>query len=252
MNQGEDSTDRRLPCADAERLRRCEERFGYAFHDPGLLRLALTHASSTADKRRDNERLEFFGDAVLGFLVSQYLYENRPELREGELTELRSVLVRRRTLARAMRRMDLKECLILGGGIDPGRALPVSVLANAFEALLAAIYLDGGMEPARAFLRRWLAPEMPPAGSGLPESNYKSLLQTRLQKSGKEVPTYEVMGESGPEHEKIFTVAAIVNGRECGRGTGRNKKDAEQQAARVAMEHMEARGEIALPEADPS
>jgi ribonuclease-3 len=232
-------------CGDAERLRRCEERIGYSFADPALLQLALTHASSTADKRRDNERLEFFGDAVLGFLVSQYLYENRPELREGELTELRSILVRRRTLARAMRRMDLKECLILGGGIDPDRALPGSVLANVFEALLAAIYLDGGMKPAGAFLRQWLAPEMPPAGSGLPETNYKSLLQTRLQKAGRGVPDYTVVGESGPEHEKIFTVAAVVEGRECGRGTGRNKKDAEQQAARAAMEHLEARGDLA-------
>lgn len=208
---------------------------GYAFRDRDLLRCALTHSSSTTDKSRDNERLEFFGDAILAMVVCEHLYHTHPCEREGPLTEVKSSLVRGGTLARAARAMGLRPHLILGRGIAGRKRLPDSVYANIFEALVAAIHLDGGIAAARDFIRRKLLPVMDGGDRLAEDRNYKSEFQQRRQKDGGPVPEYRVLLASGPDHDKEFVVGVFVEDRECGRGRGGSKKEAEQSAARNAL-----------------
>ncbi|MCC8109646.1 MAG: ribonuclease III [Planctomycetes bacterium] len=219
-----------------ERIRACEVAVGYTFFDKKLIKNALTHSSSTSDKRLDNERLEFFGDAVLDLVIREYLYHNYPNHQEGDLTEAKSAVVCRASLAKAGRKMDLKNFLFLGRGIGKKRAVPDSLLADAYEAIVAAIYLDGGYQPVKNFILMTLKDEIPFAIEAANSTNYKSNLQKILQQQKKPLPLYRVLGATGPEHSRVFSVAVEVDGVEMGRGKGSSKKAAEQEAAKAALE----------------
>ncbi len=231
------SASRRPPSAE-ETIRACEQALGYTFFDKKLIRNALTHSSSTSDKRLDNERLEFFGDAVLDLVVREYLYHNYPNHQEGDLTEAKSTVVCRASLARAAKRMDLKAFLFLGRGIGKKRAVPDSLLADAYEAIVAAIYLDGGYQPVKNFILMTLREEIPHAIEQANAANFKSNLQKHLQQRKRPLPVYKTLGSLGPEHSRVFQVAAFIDGVERGRGSGSSKKSAEQEAARLALDAL--------------
>jgi len=213
-----------------------ESALNYHFRDRALLRLALTHPSMG---RRHNQRLEFLGDAVLELCVSERIYARHPEMQEGAMTQLRQKLVREERLADAARRIGLGAHLIMDWGCEStgGRENP-SVLCDAFEAVLAAVYLDGGLDAARAVVLLLIGD-----CSETGESDYKSDLQQKLQARGHAVPAYETVGQAGPPHDPVFTAAVVLDGREIARGEGKSKKRAEQEAARRALEILERSGE---------
>lgn len=225
-------------------MNKLEERLEYRFKDVGLLRNALTH-SSYANEHRDmgltsNERLEFLGDSVLGMVVADQLYREHPDMPEGELTRTRAALVCESSLEEVARGLQLGECLLLGKGEDAGggRERP-SILADATEAVLAAIYLDGGIAQARRVIRKLiLGKEEEKAVS----RDYKTALQELIQRESGQRLTYGLAGESGPDHAKRFTVEVALNGAIIGAGEGRTKKEAEQNAARAAIQALNGRG----------
>ena len=234
--QARDSTEAAIDVAE------CQRRIGYEFRDPGLLVAALTHASGAAHRLSSNERLEFLGDAILGFLVCETLYRVFPDSLEGDLTRIKSVVVSRETCTRISDRLDLVEFLIVGKGLATNRTVPESVLSDLFESLVAAIYLDGGMEAVRPIVERFVLPEIELVASGAQGSNHKSLLQQLAQRDYGLTPTYEVIEESGPDHSKSFHVSAQIGGRRYPPAWGRNKKEAEQRAASNALEALKADG----------
>jgi ribonuclease-3 len=209
------------------------------FRDPTLLALALTHAS--ADGQRNNERLEFLGDAVLDLIVAEELFQHLPQRSEGELTELKATVVSRPTLASAAAELGLEERATIGQGMRE-RALPRSVLANLYEAVLGAIYLDGGLEAARSFARASLA--QPLARAHRPERgrNEKQVLQERVQLATGAPPTYVLLRERGHAHAKAFLISAEVGGRRFPAAWGRTRKEAERWAAHEALLVLEAEG----------
>ena len=212
-------------------MQQLQNDLGYVFHDPAHLRLALTHPST---KLPDNQRLEFLGDAVLEFCVSDMLYRKYPNLHEGELTARRAALVCERTLSVIARSLHLGDFLIMGHGEEQtgGRGKP-SILADAMEAVLAAVYADGGYEAAREVIRRLFAEdEKLTAWRGHDD---KSALQEYTQAHGLELPAYEVIAQEGPDHDRRFTVRVSILGRPAATGTGGSKKAAEQAAARQAL-----------------
>jgi ribonuclease III len=221
-----------------------EETLGHRFQDRSLLIEALTHRSHLNEAApgggRDNQRLEFFGDAVLGFLVSQILFLQFPDKREGELTKLRSMLVDEANLARLASEAGLGRCLLLGKGEErSGGREKRSVLADAFEALVAAIYLDGGLEPARRLVTERLGTSLTSVvGEGLCRDS-KTALQEAVQARGGQAPRYQVIAASGPDHARQFTVAVQVGGVRLGEGVGRTKKEAEQAAARHGLADLD-------------
>jgi len=196
------------------------------------------HASSTDDRTFSNERLEFLGDAVLGAVISEQLFRDFPAAQEGELTQIKSAVVSRRTLARVSLRLGLARFLVLGKGIAIDDALPPSVLAAAFESILAAVYLDGGLEPARDLIVRLLQDEIKHAAENRHRRNYKSLLQHHGQSVFGVTPTYRVLDEQGPDHSKAFCVAAVIGDRSFAPAWGPSKKSAEQAAARTAYQAL--------------
>jgi len=210
-----------------------EKEIAHSFAESALLTRALTHSSIGAD---NNERLEFLGDAVLEFLASEYLYARHANLSEGEMTRVRASSVCEGALFSAARDMRLGEFINLSKGEENsgGRRKP-SILADAFEALLAAVYLDGGLDAARAFFHKYVAGLIERAVHG-DNKDAKTRLQEILQKDGAVKIEYAVLGESGLDHEKRFLCAVIVDGRELGRGSGLSKKEAEQHAAAAAIE----------------
>lgn len=225
-------------------LRTVESRLGYRFKDPDLIEMALTHRShaheSAVDPAINYERIEFLGDSMLGFLVSEWLYRDDSTASEGVLTRRRQRVVRTTTLAEAARRIGLDSELRLGRGEERtgGREKP-SLLADTFEAVLAAIYLDGGIRPCRAFVRRHLGPVL----FGTRESrdagdDFKTRLQEQVQAELRHTPRYRIVSTSGPAHALQFEVEVLVDGRVIGRGEGSNRKRAEQQAAREALEGL--------------
>lgn len=214
-----------------------ERKLGYTFHDPSLLEEALTHSSFSAHGK-NNERLEFLGDSVLSIIVAEYLYARYPDLPEGELTRLRAALVCEQALFRFSGKIELGRYLKLGKGeeLTGGRERP-SMVADAFEAVLAAIYLDGGMEPARAHVLRFIPKHLEPDGLRV-LGDYKTALQELVQKNKEETVEYVVVDESGPDHNKVFCVEVRLNSNVIGRGKGRSKKQAEQNAAGEALSLM--------------
>ena len=218
----------------------CQRRLDYEFRDPALLVSALTHASGAQHRLASNERLEFLGDAILGFIVCETLYRIFPDSLEGDLTRIKSVVVSRETCSRISERLGLVDFLIVGKGLSAGRPVPESVLSDLFESLVAALYLDGGLDAVRPFVARLVGPEIEEVASGAQGCNHKSLLQQWSQRDFGITPTYEVLAESGPDHSKKFHVSAQIGGRRYAPAWGRNKKEAEQGAAANALGELRA------------
>jgi ribonuclease-3 len=220
-----------------------ERRIGYRFKDRGLLEQALTHRSRAAEDvsgAADNESLEFLGDAVLGFVVADRLFHQFPEYDEGQKSKIKAAVVSTQSLARHAESIKLGDYLLLGRGEEKtGGRLKSALLADTYEALVAAIYLDGGLEPAAGFLHRELKDAIDGGSDRLFVQDYKSALQERVQALGRPLPEYRVSGESGPDHHKIFSVEVAVSGEVLGSATGRAKKEAEQDAARQALLKLE-------------
>ena len=238
-----------------ESLTACEERIGYRFQDRRLLEAAVTHASGATHRLASNERLEFLGDSILGFVVCNRLYIEFPELLEGDLTRIKSAVVSRETCSRISIELGLVDFLIVGKGMAVNRPVPNSVLSDMFESLVAAIFLDGGIDPARVFLDTWIGPEIKKVVAGEEGSNHKSLLQQLAQGAYGIAPTYGVIDEVGPDHNKKFQVRAQIGSRRYAPAWGRNKKEAEQGAAEKALEALRADGvvpafEHAIPRPD--
>jgi ribonuclease-3 len=221
-------------------VNRCQDLLGYRFSDAELLETALTHASVAATRLESNERLEFLGDAVLGVTVCDELYKAHPDLLEGDMTKIKSSVVSRRTCAEIARDSGICELLETGKGMTQGGQLPLSVAAAVFEAIIGAIYVDGGWEAAREFvlchMRGWIEQALESSH----QRNYKSLLQQHAQKHLGGTPEYHLLDEKGPDHSKCFEVGVSVNGRHFSSAWGNSKKEAEQQAA------LEALGELQI------
>ncbi len=218
---------------------RCEERIGYTFKDKALLRSALTHASGAHHRLASNERLEFLGDAILGAVICEVLFQQYPELLEGDLTNIKSVVVSRQTCAKVSDRLGLEEFLILGKGMTTHPTIPPSLLADVFESLLAAIYLDGGDAPSREFITNNMQPEIELAAGGDYVGNFKSMLQQLAQRDHGTTPTYPLLDEKGPDHSKCFKISAQIGRNRYHPAWGRNKKEAEQRAARNALSELD-------------
>ena len=214
-------------------------RLGYRFRDTGLLTSALTHSSYANENKKSgsvsNERLEFLGDSVLGMTVATLIYEGRPKMPEGQMTKLRAELVCEKSLSALAAALGLGDCLLLGRGEEKGggRERP-SILADAFEAILAAMYLDGGFVPVRRLITEHFA--LDTERMQIENSDYKTALQEIVQEKNGQVLSYHVTNESGPDHLKSFDVEVSLNGVRIGQGTGRSKKEAEQEAAKSALE----------------
>ena len=218
-----------------------EEKLGYTFQNRQLLENALTHSScanESGGRLPSNERLEFLGDSILGMVVADHLYRNHPDLPEGELTRTRATLVCEDSLVEVAEALDLGQYLLLGKGEEAGggRQRP-SIRADAVEAVLAAVYLDGGIGSARKIIQKYiLCREV--AGLAKPR-DYKTALQELVQRESGQVLRYRLTGESGPDHDKRFFVEVTLNGEGVGSGTGRSKKEAEQMAAKAAIAALE-------------
>jgi ribonuclease-3 len=221
----------------------CQKNLGISFRQESLLEQAFAHLSYLNENpdfaRPSNERLEFLGDAILNFIVAEKLYEEFPKIPEGELTEIRASLVCRDTLAELASSLKLGDCLLLGRGEEAnGGRMKASNLANAMEALIGALYLDQGLARARRFILRQLKPELKKIKAGKKTPNYKALVQEFIQGQRRPTPVYRLVEATGPDHSKQFTVEILVEGEALGRGTGKSKKTAESQAARVAWEKL--------------
>ena len=215
-----------------------QKRLGYKFNNVKLLENALNHSSYANEVRggiTSNERLEFLGDSVLSVIVASYLFENFKTIPEGELTKLRASLVCEKSLCGFSREIGLGEFLRLGKGEEKGGGRERdSILADAFEAVLAAIYLDGGMENAEKFVLRFILPELSHRDDEV-FKDYKTALQEIIQRNPEENVTYHLTGESGPDHDKVFEEEVHLNSNVIGKGKGKNKKQAEQMAAKEAL-----------------
>lgn len=219
-------------------VKELQNRIGYTFRDEKLMENALTHSSYANERGKSrifsNERLEFLGDSVLGFVTAEHLFEKYPSRPEGEMTRIRAELVCEHSLAATAETLELGAVLLLGKGEEQnGGRRRKSILADAVEALLAAIYLDGGMEPARTFVLDHILAEKPTE-----LTDYKTALQERVQSAGGLSPQYRIIDEYGPDHAKTFVARVEIGGEPAGEGSGRTKKEAEQAAARAAMESM--------------
>ena len=224
-----------------------ERRLGYTFRDPGLLEHALTHTSRANEDVSggviDNESLEFLGDAVLGFAIADLLFRRFPSRDEGWKSKMKAALVSTSSLARLAEAMSLGDHLLLGRGEEKtGGRRKQALLADGYEALIAAIYLDGGVDQATAFIARQFGALVPftsdVRGPSAALSDFKSELQERVQSAGDPPPEYAVIGETGPDHHKTFQVEVRVAGNAMAEGVGRSKKEAEQEAARLALERL--------------
>jgi len=226
---------------DLIKLVACEKMLGYHFNDSKLLKIALTHTSGANHRLESNERLEFLGDAILGQVISEWLFCQYPRYLEGELTRIKSVIVSRKTCAIVAERLKLQDVVIVGKGLGAHETIPRSILSNAFESIVAAVYLDGGYEAAQRFVLDCLKKDMlSMVSEGVP-INFKSLFQQVAQREFKQTPVYKLLDEQGPDHQKVFHVCAIVGDRDFDPGWGNSKKEAEQQAALNALKCL---GEI--------
>jgi ribonuclease-3 len=221
----------------------CQKDLGISFHQESLLEQAFVHLSYLNENpsfaRPSNERLEFLGDAILNFIVTEKLYKEFPQLSEGELTEIRAALVCRDTLAELASSLKLGDWLLLGRGEEANRGrTKENNLANAMEALIGALYLDQGIAKARRFVLRQLKPELEKIKAGKITPNYKALVQELIQGQKKPTPVYRLVEATGPDHSKQFTAEILVEGEALGKGVGKSKKVAESQAARAAWEKL--------------
>lgn len=218
-----------------------EKKINYTFKEKNLLFVALSHSSFANEKRKlrhSNERLEFLGDSVLSIVVSQYLFEHFTHLPEGELTKIRASLVCEKSLYEFAKEIDLGEHLFLGKGEEnTGGRERTSILADAFEAVIAAVFLDGGLEAAKKHILRFIPKDIDSRKS-VSFSDHKTILQEIIQKNPEEKVEYKLVGQSGPDHNKAFKVQVCLNSNVIGTGIGKSKKEAEQMAAKEALELM--------------
>lgn len=214
-----------------EILEACERRIGYAFRDRLLLKRCLTHSSSAETRLESNERLEFLGDAVLGIVIVEHLFQLFPEQREGQLTQMKSWLVSRSTCARVARSMQLGELILVGRGLQ---SLPDSILSAVVESLIGGVYLDGGLDVVRTFILSAFRDELSIC-QPVDTDNFKSQLQEYTQRELGRTPEYLLLEETGPDHAREFGISARVGDQTFEIGRGRSKKEAEQQAARNAV-----------------
>ena len=222
-------------------IKELESALGYRFHNVALLQNALAHSSYANERWHNsllsNERLEFLGDSVLGMLVAEYLYRNFPDRPEGELTRMRADMVCEQTLAAAANKIGIGEHLMLGHGEERlGGRNRNSILADAMESVIAACFLDGGIQAALKVVQQFILVEVPV--KKLHNADYKTALQELVQQKKNQVLSYKLVGESGPDHDKQFSVQVLLNGKVVGQGNGTSKKRAEQDAARVAIENL--------------
>jgi ribonuclease-3 len=220
-----------------------ETKLGYSFKDPSLLAHALVHRSWLAGKDmpywENNERLEFLGDSILNMLVTEYLYKSCPQLPEGDLSKRKSAIVSGQALAKTAQEWNLGEYIRIGKGeVKAGGRSKESLLADAFEAIVGAVYLDSGLQACRALLNKSHFPHIDAIVCGTEFTNYKSLLLEYMQGKSLPPPEYVLAEESGPEHHKVFEMIVLLEGVPQGRGKGVSKKKAEQEAARVALEQL--------------
>ena len=225
-------------------MEKLEEKLGYTFHDRQLLENALTHSSYANENKSkgetSNERLEFLGDSVLGMVVADHLYRTHPNMPEGELTRTRAALVCEDSLVEVAAQLELGQYLKLGRGEDAGggRKRP-SIQADAVEAVIAAVYLDGGIGSARKLITNFILTNNEREQEGAIR-DFKTALQELVQRESGRVLSYRLMGESGPDHAKVFSVEVDLDGKPIGAGEGRSKKEAEQNAAKAAMARLKA------------
>ncbi len=225
-------------------MKTLEEKLGYHFRDPSLLENALTHSSYANEHHmgsiHSNERLEFLGDSVLGMVTADSLYHTFPNLPEGELTRLRANLVCEGSLAMVARQLDLGSYLKLGKGeAGGGGGQRPSIIADAVEAVLAAVYLDGGISQARRIVQRFILSNIDQVQEA--SRDHKTYLQELVQRKSGQSLSYRLIGESGPDHNKTFTMEVLLNGTSVGSGSGRSKKEAEQMAAKAAIARLEGK-----------
>lgn len=223
-----------------EKISEFEEIIGYKFNDKNLIFTALSHSSFANEnkkQRKSNERLEFLGDSVLSIIVSDFIFEHYTFLPEGELTKIRASLVCEKALFKFAKEIRLGDFIMLGKGEENtgGRTRP-SILADAFEAVIAAIYLDGGMEAAQRHVLRFIPKDFDPRHYHI--TDYKTILQEIIQRNPEEMVEYVLKDEKGPDHDKEFTVQVMLNSNIIGEGKGKSKKNAEQMAAKQALDLM--------------
>lgn len=217
---------------------RCQELLDHQFSDPDILARALTHSSVAHNRQDSNERMEFLGDAVLALVVCHELYDHADELTEGEMTKVKSSVVSRNTCAIMAEEIGLCDQLFLGKGMSRRAALPMSVAAAVFESIIGAIYLDGGIDPAREFILTHISGHIAEALANEHQENYKSMLQQHAQRCLGLTPNYNLLDEKGPDHSKCFEVEVAMDGKHFTSAWGMTKKQAEQGAAKRALAEL--------------
>lgn len=220
-----------------------EKKLGYTFKDKTLINTALTHSSYANEKRKEsNERLEFLGDSVLSIIVSNYLFKKLSRLSEGDLTKIRASLVCEQALAELAKKISLDKYILLGRGEEmTGGRLRASIISDAFEAVLAAIYLDSDINTAANWLLNVMNEKMNEALSGKTYKDYKTMLQEAVQHGDRGKVTYELLNESGPDHNKHFEVRVCIDEKPVNKGVGQSKKEAEQEAAKNALKDIKGK-----------
>ncbi len=224
-------------------MQELEKKLNYQFRNPAFLEEALSHSSYANEHRgshlNSNERLEFLGDSVLGFVTAEFLFARHPDLPEGDLTRIRAALVCEQSLYEVAQKLQLGKYLKLGKGEEAGGGRTrTSILADATEAVFAAVYLDGGITAASALIHRCLLDAEKEEAVEERRRDYKTALQELVQRQADQVLIYRMVGESGPDHAKVFTAEVLLNGKAVGRGSGHSKKEAEQAAACSAMKQL--------------
>jgi|GEM_PF-310879 len=230
------SEQRALHVLSDEQADECEESLGYRFQDRRKLEHGLTHSSIARTRLDSNERLEFLGDSIMGAVICEALYNQFPDLPEGEMTRIKSAVVSRQTCAKIAKAMNLHRYLLLGKGFPSRDRMPDSIIGSAFEAIVAAIYLDGGFAAAKSFVLAMMNDEVKRTARSAHAENYKSHLQQMAQKHYGQTPNYRVVDEKGPDHSKCFEISVSIGSRLYPSAWGPSKKEAEQNAARAAIE----------------
>lgn len=216
-------------------LKTCQKRIGYKFTDTNLLKEALTHSSGADTHLTSNERMEFLGDSVLGFVICETLFHRFPEYREGEMTKVKSAVVSRSNCQEVAKKLKLEECLLVGRGITKGKRIPSSMLSNVVESLIASIYIDGGIDVARDRILAWFEDSIIHFTENIDVDNFKSLLQQVGQRDIGKTPEYRILEVRGPEHSKCFRIGVRIGTMTFQSAWGNSKKEAEQRAAENAL-----------------
>lgn len=216
-------------------VQRIENALGYQFSDPALLKKSLTHASAAIAKLDSNERLEFLGDSILGLVICQALFEKFPDYREGDLTKIKSKLVSRKTCSMITAELNIEDLFNIGPGMQKSNALKGSIAAAMLESLIAAIYIDGGFDAAKKFILRLFGPLIEQADAAEHQENFKSLLQQYAQQKMEATVSYEILDEKGPDHNKCFESAVVIDKKRYPSAWGTTKKESQQIAAFNAL-----------------